>query len=105
MSKTDQGEGLCARLQLDGKDIIPPLFQAIVTRITQHGMVLKGLERSRRGGAKGRTSLHEQTWWVLVHTDDLLEFHEDGDPLDIENGPGVPPGERPGWQIRLDPAK
>ena len=100
LNKTDLGEGLCARLQMDGKDMLPPLFKPQVTRITQHGMVLKGRELSSRGRAKSAATYQDQTWWVLVQTEDFLEFHEDGDPLDVENHPGLSQS----CQTRLGPS-
>lgn len=106
-----------AQLQRDGRDILPPLVDVQVTRITRHGMVLKGREMESRvpGSSKARIETHSQTWWALIHTPEFLEDHESLDPLEDADdrafvgvfGPSdaaVPPGTRPAWQVRNGPA-
>lgn len=75
-----------AQLQLDGRDVMPPLVEAAVTRISRHGLVIKGLELTSRvpRSSKARVTQHPQTWWVLVHTEDYLDFHDGLDPLDAD---------------------
>lgn len=90
LAKNENSEGgLCAQLKVDGRDILPPLFQAQVTRISRHGMVIKGREVSSRvpGSKKAKVTLYDQTWWVLIHTEDFMVFHENLDPLDVESRP------------------
>jgi hypothetical protein len=69
---------------LDGqRDLLPPLLNACVTRITRNGMVIQGIELSSRvpTSSKARVSQHRQTWWIAVVTEDLLANYEDLDPL------------------------
>jgi len=77
----------------NGSDLLPPLLQAQVTRISRNGLVLKGVELTSRvpGSIKAKVSIHAQPWWVLVHTSDLTGMYDDLDPLDEiaeRQGPG-----------------
>ena len=71
------------------RDLLPPLLNASVTRITRNGMVIQGIELSSRvqGSIKARVSQHRQTWWIAVVTEDLLASFDilpalkDGDSL------------------------
>ena len=70
---------------LDGsKDLVAPLLDAQVSRITRNGMVIKGKEVTSRvpGSIKAKVASHAQTWWVLIHTGDLSELLDAGDLLD-----------------------
>lgn len=86
MAPSERGDRAWLKAQLldGGKDLLPPLLQAQVSRITRNGLVLKGVELSSRvpGSIKAKVSSHAQTWWVLVHTSDLDEIYEGEDPLD-----------------------
>ncbi len=80
-----QGDRTWLRAQVtDGtRDMMPPLHQATVKRITTHGMVIRGTETiARSGNAKSRTSQHPQTWWVMVWTGQAINDMEGEDPLD-----------------------
>lgn len=115
LGTVDRGDQkiLKAQLQRDGHDIIPPLIDVRVTRITRNGMVIKGREMESRvpGSSKARITMYEQTWWALVHTDDYQDLHEAADPIEEADdhpfitvaGPSntaAAPDARPAWQVR-----
>lgn len=119
LGTVDRGDQkiLKAQLQRDGRDVIPPLVDVQVTRITRNGLVLKGREMESRvpGSSKARITMHEQTWWALVYTEEYRHYHETSDPIEEANdqpfigvfGPSdaaAPPGTRPAWQVRNGPA-
>jgi hypothetical protein len=66
------------------QDLLAPLMNAQVTRITRNGLVIKGVEVASRvpGSIKAKVSSYPQTWWVLVHTGDLSDLLAGGDLLD-----------------------
>jgi len=70
LAKVDRGDNkiLQARLVDGSQDLLPPLFGALVTRVTTNGMVIQGMEMSSRvpGSSKAKVSTHRQTWWVMV---------------------------------------
>lgn len=86
MAVSERGDRRFLKAQLleNGRDLLPPLLKAQVTRITRNGLVLKGIELTSRvpGSIKATVTSHPQTWWVLVHTTELAEMYEDHDPLD-----------------------
>lgn len=84
MSERGNRKLLKAQLMDNGRDLLPPLLKAQVTKITQYGLVLKGVEMTSRvpGSIKANVSTHAQTWWALIHTSDFTEMYEDLDPLD-----------------------
>lgn len=86
MAISERGDKAHLKAQLleNGQDLLPPLLQARVTRITRNGLVLKGIELTSLlpKSIKARVASHPQTWWVLVHTTDLIEMHDDLNPLD-----------------------
>lgn len=86
---------LKAQLLEGQRDLLPPLLNASVTRITRNGMVIQGIELSSRvqGSIKARVSQHRQTWWIAVVTEDLLASYEDLDPLEeLSERQGLPGG-------------
>lgn len=86
MAVSERGDRRILKAQLleNGQDLLPPLLQAQVTRITRNGLVLKGVELTSLvpKSIKARVESHRQTWWVLVQTIDFHEMYEDLDPLD-----------------------
>ena len=88
LGRIDSGDlkYLRARLVVDNRDALPPLHQAMVTRVSGHGLVIQGIEFSQRvpGSGKAKFSKHPQTWWVLVRAEaplglDVLEEMANGD--------------------------
>lgn len=88
LAKIDQGDKkvLQARLTDGTRDLLPPLFGALVTRVTRNGMVIQGSEMASRvpGSSKSSVSKYQQTWWVMVMCSavdgiDVLEEMADGD--------------------------
>ncbi|MDO9031753.1 MAG: hypothetical protein Q7V09_15070 [Hydrogenophaga sp.] len=92
-----------ARLVNGTQDLLPPLFGALITRVTRNGMVIQGAEMSSRvaGSSKSKVATHRQTWWVLVMCNsadgiDVLDEIANGeDPLFPEPTPDASP---PAWQ-------
>lgn len=81
---------LKARLLSDGREILPPLIDAVVVKITGNGVVIRGWEMQSRspGSSKAKVTSHPQTWWALVHTEGYLLSHESLDPLgEMEDHP------------------
>lgn len=76
--------GLTARLVEATSDMLPPLRDALVTRISTNGLVIKGIEMSSRvpGSIKVRVDTYRQTWWVAVWTEEMFSAYESEDPLD-----------------------
>lgn len=88
LAKVDRGDlkYLQARLVVDSREVLPPLHQAVVSRVTRNGMVIHGAEMVQRvpGSGKTQVSKHPQTWWVLVMAEapvgiDVLEEMANGD--------------------------
>ena len=80
-----QGDRTWLRAQVvDGtRDMLPPLHQATVKRITKHGIVIRGVETlARSGSPKSSSSQHPQTWWVMVWTGHAIDEMDGEDPLD-----------------------
>jgi hypothetical protein len=86
LGPVDRGDQLMIKAQIldDGKDLLPPLLQARVTRVTRNGMVIKGVELSSRvpRSIKAKVTSYPQTWWILVHSQDFYDHYEDLDPLE-----------------------
>lgn len=105
LAKVDRGDNKVpqARLVDGSKDLLPPLFGALITRVTKNGMVIQGMEMSSRvpGSSKAKVSTHRQTWWVMVmcNTVDGLDVLEE-----MANGENplipctYPDGMPPHWQ-------
>lgn len=75
---------LRARLVDQGKDILRPLIRAQVTRVTEHGMVVEGLETiTRTGSSKSNAETFPQVWWVFVLTGEGLAAFDGDDPLSV----------------------
>jgi hypothetical protein len=99
---------LQARL-LDGDlDVLPPLHKAVITRVSNNGMVIHGEEMASRkpSSTKTRVSSYRQTWWALVQCEapsgiDLLEEIANGeDPSDyLSDHSDIPPP----WQRACEP--
>ncbi len=72
-----------ARLLGDGKlEVLPPLMKADVTVVSEHGMVVHGIEAHSRGGLKSRVNWGPQTWWVFILTEHAIERFESENPLE-----------------------
>jgi hypothetical protein len=88
-----------ARLVNGTLDLLPPLFGALITRVTRNGMVIQGAEMSSRvaGSSKAKVATYRQTWWVLVMCNsadgiDVLDEIANGEePLFPEPTPDASP--------------
>lgn len=76
---------LTARLADNGRELLPPLRRAKVTRISRNGLVITGTEVTSwvPGSIKAKRTSHRQTWWVAVWTEDLAQAYESADPLEV----------------------
>lgn len=110
LAKIDRGDKkvLQARLTDGTQDLLPPLFGALVTRVTRNGMVIQGSEMASRvpGSSKASVSKYQQTWWVMVMCSavdgfDVLEEMANGDdPFNnLPNAAALPPS----WQRHYGP--
>jgi hypothetical protein len=59
-------------LQEDGSNLLPPLHDARVRRITREGLVITGTEIVGRDTTKARVWSYPQTWWCLLVSDAAL---------------------------------
>lgn len=79
---TNDPEALMAELALeDGGIALPALHKAVVRRVTNGGMVIRGTEIVSRGGSKGRVQVFAQTWWCLVLTEQVMQEVFDLNPM------------------------
>ena len=65
----------------DGGIALPALHKAVVRRVTNGGMVIRGTEIVSRGGSKGRVQVFAQTWWCLVLTEQVMQEVFDLNPM------------------------
>lgn len=74
---------LVARLLLGpATEALPALMRAEVRSVTEHGMVIRGVEAHTRGQQKSRVRYVAQTWWAFILTDAAVDRFEGFDPLD-----------------------
>jgi len=74
---------LVARLlQGPAAEALPALMRAEVRSISNHGLVIRGVEARSRGQQKSRVRYVAQTWWAFILTDAAVDRFEGFDPLD-----------------------
>lgn len=73
---------LVARLLGDSKlELLSPLMRAEVTAVSEHGIVIRGLQAHGRGQQKSRVHWAPQTWWAFILTEHAIERYETENPL------------------------
>lgn len=85
MSKGGRGDvqWLDARLVDNNVDRLRPLIKAQVTQVTEHGMVVEGVEViPRTKGSKSNAETFRQVWWVFVLTTQAVDAFDGEDPLE-----------------------
>jgi hypothetical protein len=74
---------MVARLLGDTKlELLSPLMRAQVTAVSEHGIVIRGIEAHSRGGQKSRVSWGPQTWWAFILTEHAIERFDCENPLE-----------------------
>ena len=74
---------LDARLVDNNVDRLRPLIKAQVTRVSDHGMVVEGVEVvTRTKGSKSNAETFRQVWWVFVLTQQAVDTFDGEDPLE-----------------------
>jgi hypothetical protein len=63
-------------------EVLPALLRAEVRLVTEHGMVIRGVEPLSRGQQKSRVRYTPQTWWAFILTEAAVDRFEGFDPLD-----------------------
>lgn len=73
---------LVARLLGDSQlELLSPLLRAEVTAVSEHGIVIRGIQAHGRGQQKSRVSWAPQTWWAFILTEHAIERYETENPL------------------------
>lgn len=76
-------EWLTARLTDGKQELLRPLIKAQVRRVTDSGMVVKGIEVvPRTGSSKSNSEVYVQVWWVFVLTHSAVDRYDGDDPLE-----------------------
>lgn len=74
---------LTARVTDGTKELLRPLIKAQVLKVSDHGMVIDGIEVVARSTSQNtKVSRHRQVWWVFVWTDEAIDRYEGEDPLE-----------------------
>lgn len=74
---------LTARVTDGTKELLRPLIKAQVIKVSDHGMVIDGIEVVARSTSQNtKVSRHRQVWWVFVWTAEAIDRYEGEDPLE-----------------------
>ena len=80
-SKGDRTWLKASAIDENGREVLRPMIQAHVEKVTEHGMVIRGTEIvARTNGSKSNAETFPQVWWVFVLTSTAM--YDGEDPLD-----------------------